>query len=566
MVALHWISNLLVGLSLSTNTAAQFVTAPTSFTNVTGYANVPVRYKQVPNGICELNPNVKSYSGYADIAADQHTFFWFFEAREVDPLAAPLTIWISGGPGSSSMNGLWKEIGPCRVDYFGEVYNNPYAWSRRSNLLFIDQPTQVGFSYSVPVPGMVSAETQAIHVLPNKTCPDNAKGTCGTYSLPYFNMTANSTVNAAPSMWRTLQGFMGAFPQYSRRGVHLVSQSYGGHYAPVFADYFVKQNEKSIPGAAHIDLKSVLIGNGVYHPITQFQFLYNFTVAPGHTYDFSPFNTSTQKLMYDNLYGPGKCLDMLKECDKNGDDKQCNSAERFCVRNIKDFPATHAKRNGYDIRQRIPDAFPYGFYRDYLNRADIQAAIGAFTNFTPSSTTVFDAFQTTGDAARSVGVIEALRNLVKHDINVALWSGDADFNCNWMGNQETARMVKAPGWGEAGYADLATSDGQVNAQVKQSHKFSFTRFFWAGHETPFYQPLASLEYFERVISGRDIATGRVDVASQCAYRSVGTPESTFRQGNSTVQWTVMPRKLTYDTNTHKPGAPWAKKINACNAH
>lgn len=53
---------------------SQFVPAPTDLTNATGYMGVPVRYKQVPEGICELTPNVKSYSGYVDIAEDAHIF------------------------------------------------------------------------------------------------------------------------------------------------------------------------------------------------------------------------------------------------------------------------------------------------------------------------------------------------------------------------------------------------------------------------------------------------------------------------------------------------------------
>ncbi|TVY48519.1 Carboxypeptidase S1-like protein [Lachnellula occidentalis] len=71
---------------------AQFVPAPTDLLNATGYAGIPVRYKEVPTGICELDPNVKSYAGYADVDEDQHIFFWFFESRKGDAETAPLTV------------------------------------------------------------------------------------------------------------------------------------------------------------------------------------------------------------------------------------------------------------------------------------------------------------------------------------------------------------------------------------------------------------------------------------------------------------------------------------------
>lgn len=74
--------------------AAQFVAEPTDLTTKEGYAGINVRYKQVPEGICELDPNVKSYSGYADVGKDQHVFWWFFEARNQDPSEAPLTVWV----------------------------------------------------------------------------------------------------------------------------------------------------------------------------------------------------------------------------------------------------------------------------------------------------------------------------------------------------------------------------------------------------------------------------------------------------------------------------------------
>lgn len=102
-------------------------------------------------------------------------------------------------------------------------------------------------------------------VLPDAICPQHVKDnygddTCGTFSHPDMTKTANSTERAAPNFWKTLQGFMGVFPQYAKHEVHLAAQSYGGHWLPVYADYILAQNAKDIPGAYKIPLSSVQIG------------------------------------------------------------------------------------------------------------------------------------------------------------------------------------------------------------------------------------------------------------------------------------------------------------------
>lgn len=70
---------------------------------------------------------MKSYAGYIHLPAGTlegvgqeqdyaiNTFFWFFEAKN-DPENAPLSIWMNGGPGSSSMPGIFNENGPCYIN------------------------------------------------------------------------------------------------------------------------------------------------------------------------------------------------------------------------------------------------------------------------------------------------------------------------------------------------------------------------------------------------------------------------------------------------------------------
>src|SRR5271156_6604985 len=149
-------------LSIATTIVAQFVSPPTDLTTATGYDNLTVRYKQVPTGICETDPNVNTYAGYVDVAPNKHIFFLFFEARTENASTAPLTVWLNGGPGCSSMYGAFAENGPCFIDYYGNVTNNPYSWTNVSNMLYIDQPAQVGFSYSNPVPAYLTGDTEDI--------------------------------------------------------------------------------------------------------------------------------------------------------------------------------------------------------------------------------------------------------------------------------------------------------------------------------------------------------------------------------------------------------------------
>lgn len=87
--------------------------APANATGVqslTTPEGVTIRYKEPgKEGVCETTPGVNSYSGYIDLDANTHTFFWFFEARN-NPKEAPLTLWLNGGPGSDSLIGLFQGV------------------------------------------------------------------------------------------------------------------------------------------------------------------------------------------------------------------------------------------------------------------------------------------------------------------------------------------------------------------------------------------------------------------------------------------------------------------------
>ncbi|GMP74786.1 hypothetical protein CsSME_00032098 [Camellia sinensis var. sinensis] len=76
-------------------------------------------------------------------------FYWFYEASTL-PDEKPLVLWLNGGPGCSSVGyGATQEIGPFIVDTDGHPLKlNPYAWNTEANMLFLESPVGVGFSYS----------------------------------------------------------------------------------------------------------------------------------------------------------------------------------------------------------------------------------------------------------------------------------------------------------------------------------------------------------------------------------------------------------------------------------
>jgi hypothetical protein len=69
-------------------------------------------------------------------------------------------------------------------------------------------------------------------------------------------------------------------------------------------------------------------------------------------------------------------------------------------------------------------------------------------------------------------------------------------------------------------------------------------------QVPFYQPLAALTVFERAINGSDIATGELTASRD--YLTEGEKDSTYREGSSTIQFSVLPANATYNHTINAP--------------
>ncbi|KAI9744633.1 MAG: hypothetical protein M1818_002162 [Claussenomyces sp. TS43310] len=99
----------------------------------------------------EVDFNIgESYAGSLPISANKsdpnQLWFWFFPST--NPKASKeITIWLNGGPGCSSLGGLFQENGPFlwQSGTYRPV-QNPYSWVNLTNTIWIDQPITTGFS------------------------------------------------------------------------------------------------------------------------------------------------------------------------------------------------------------------------------------------------------------------------------------------------------------------------------------------------------------------------------------------------------------------------------------
>lgn len=502
----------------------------TDIKTIVSPTNVTIRYKEPGQaGVCETTPGVNSYSGYVDLAPDVHTFFWFFESRR-DPANDPITLWLNGGPGSDSLIGLFEELGPCNVTANSTSEVNPYSWNEVSNLLFISQPLGTGFSYSEEAVGSFNNVTGSF-------VADHSGFDYGRW--PVINATELDTTDlSAVATYHVLQGFLSALPRLDSgiksKEFNLWTESYGGHYGPAFFNYFYEQNEMIANGTSsgvHLNFNSLGVINGIIDEYTQAPHYPEF--ALNNTYGIKLYNETVYQYAKFALNMPNGCLNMIEYCRESDRSTMagqalCSEAASMCRDNVEGVYYNFGDRGVYDIRHPYDDPTPPSYYADYLNKADVQNALGVNLNYTSSNNDVYYAFQQTGDFVYP-NFIEDVEQLLAAGVRVALMYGDADYICNWFGGEAVSLKVDYAHQEEfraAGYAPFVV-DGTEYGEVRQYGNFSFLRVYEAGHEVPYYQPVASLAMFNRTVFHYDVATGKTPVTANLTTE--GEPEATHTE-------------------------------------
>ena len=147
-------------------------------------------------------------------------FYWLCPARTGDK-AAPLLIWLNGGPGSSSMMGLFLENGPYWIADDGSLHTRNASWNNNFDVLYVDQPAGTGFS---------TAQQSAY---------------------------AQNQEDVAEAFSAFMANFYRTYPDAWSKQLWLTGESYAGKYLPSIAARFVTHG---------IPVAGVAIGNGLTVP------------------------------------------------------------------------------------------------------------------------------------------------------------------------------------------------------------------------------------------------------------------------------------------------------------
>ncbi|XP_032691604.1 venom serine carboxypeptidase [Odontomachus brunneus] len=393
--------------------------------------------------------DVSSYSGYLTVnkAYNSNLFFWFFPAAH-NPKTAPIVLWLQGGPGATSMFGLFMENGPFAITANKTLTMRKYSWTIAHSLIYIDNPVGTGFSFTGNDKGYVTNETQV----------------------------GKDILNA-------LIQFFQLFPELQDNNFFVTGESYAGKYVPAVShaikDYNIKAETK-------INLRGLAIGNGLCDPGNQLlysDYLYQLGLID--------LNGRNQFQIYEN-----KGRDLIKKR---------KYVEAFDIFNtllngdMTGTPSLFYNLTGFDFYYNYltaegnnnSDTLMY----ELIQRADIRRAIHV-GNITFNVETQIVEENLKGDVMQSVA--DLLTDLLQH-YRVLIYNGQLDIivaypltenylrNLKWSGSK---KYMKVP-------RKLWMIGGKLAGYSKSVDNLTEILVRNAGHMVPSDQPKWALDLITR---------------------------------------------------------------------
>jgi len=423
------------------------------------------------------------YAGYinVDATAGRALFYWFTES-ENKPSTDPFVVWQTGGPGCSSLLAMFTENGPFLPEKDGTLSLNPYSWNKKANVLWVESPAGVGFSYS------------------NKSS----------------DYTTVGDQRAAADVYQLLVGFYAMYPQFKNNPLWLSGESYGGHYVPNLAKKIVDENDK---GSPKMNIKGFFVGNAWTNMLIDNTGAIDTWWQRG----IVPESTVDQIKQYCNLSNFGPLTHRDNNCNEAttlagnqmGDISIYNIYADVCVSSVAQHFIKQLANSGSIVHQilqnkveeKVEEELEEGFdpCRDqylaaYLSRKDVQTAIHVNSpgsmKWSECSGKVHYSYSDLGSS-----MIPVYKYLIKKNtLSMMVYSGDTDAIVPYLGSINWINSLNLPI--KETWRQWKDSSKQVGGYITVYDGLYFSTVRGAGHEVPTYQPDRAFILFNDFINGK----------------------------------------------------------------
>uniref|UniRef100_A0A7S4VBU0 Carboxypeptidase n=1 Tax=Ditylum brightwellii TaxID=49249 RepID=A0A7S4VBU0_9STRA len=418
-----------------------------------------------------------------------------------------LFFWTNGGPGCSGLLGLAAEHGPYILSHDGTLTPNPYSWNKAANMLYVEQPAGVGFSF------FDDTDEESFY-----TSGDDM---------------------AAKDNWKLIKEFVKRFPERKANDFFISSESYGGHYMPQLAKHILRHNTDNT-----INFRGFIVGNPYVDPYSNY--VTQMTAYYGHGLIAKPlFDAWYESCAFIEQYDPKIChgleRSMYQEMGPGINPYALDYP--ICTKEIYDdshkTPATTTPSSqvmallqhsqfglGSSHESSNTDRFLAGppflpsqdkynpcaevHTLNYLNRQDVRDALHVQVDkeWTVCTRDINYSRQdsNTPQVDLYIDLLQYAKDNANTTLNMMIFSGDDDSICSTAGTQAwiyDLGVDHLPGslWKAwtlndqtAGYV----TKFDLGEGVKSS--FTFVTVHGAGHEVPSYRPAEALELFKRYLS------------------------------------------------------------------
>ena len=408
----------------------------------------------------------KSYAGfaYADRENSNTLFYWFFESRAEATPDTPLVIWLNGGPGASSLAGLFLENGPFTMHDDLTISPNSMSWNAEAHMLFWDQPVGTGYSNLKPI----------------------------TY--------VNSEEEMSRQFVNALQSFYQKHPEYRDNLLYITGESYAGKYIPYIACEITQRNNSA--SEPPINLKGMAIGDGWMNPESQTrdQIEYAYMLGLVDTLQkraaeeqFLKFQKDLREhRMADAFKDGSKVSDMLVGCGGGENIYDVRSWSDASIQPLKTYLSSRLVKDSIHVPEDVEWTF--------------SDASGAVTEH------LMDDLM--------ASVTELLPQLVneksqdgKPMYKVLFYTGNFDMSCGFSGTEEILRGMDWNGkekWSQlrrlVWYSQDEKGNKQAQGCIKAYANLTQIEIPMSGHQVPMFQPSISRDMVYNWIFGKPFIT------------------------------------------------------------